>query len=208
TAMMFILSGGALFFLAGVRLWKFGLVIASVCTAFPILWSKLHTYQQNRILIFLDPDLDPSKTGYHLSQSKIALGSGGIFGKGFMQGSQSHLDFLPEKQTDFIFTMFAEEFGLVGCIFLLFLYALVIAYGYKVASQSRSQFGRLLALSMSNMLFLYVFINTGMVMGLLPVVGVPLPLMSYGGTAMLTLMMGIGMIFSVKIHQDHRIGRF
>ncbi len=207
TAGILILSGAALFFVAGVRVWKF--IVAGVCvlSAAPILWSLLHPYQQKRILTFLNPESDPMNTGYHIMQSKIALGSGGLWGKGFLQGSQSHLNFLPEKQTDFIFTMFCEEFGLIGAILLLFLYTLVILYNFNVALTSRTQFGRLVAIGLATTFFLYVFINTAMVMGLIPVVGIPLPLISYGGTAMITLLFGQGLVFSVALHNDVRVGR-
>ena len=156
---------------------------------------------------FSTPTRDPLGAGYHILQSKIALGSGGLFGKGFLHGTQSHLSFLPEKQTDFIFTMIAEEFGLVGGLALLALYALVIAYAFAIALRSRSQFGRLLGLGIATNFFLYVFINTAMVMGLIPVVGVPLPLISYGGTAMVTVMLGFGLLMNVGIHRDVRISR-
>ena len=207
TALFLIMNGGAVFFVAGVRLWKFGVVLAATGAAVPIVWSTLRSYQQKRILTFLDPESDPLGAGYHILQSKIALGSGGLFGKGFMQGSQSHLNFLPEKQTDFIFTMMAEEFGMVGGLVLLGLYILIMIYGFAIGLRSRSHFGRLLALGLTSMLFLYVFINIAMVMGLIPVVGVPLPLISYGGTAMLTLMIGIGFLINVYVHRDVTISR-
>jgi rod shape determining protein RodA len=208
TAMMLVLCGGILFFMAGVRLWKFGLVIAFVGAGLPLLWRHMRDYQRNRILTFLNPENDPLGAGYHILQSKIALGSGGLFGKGFLQGTQSHLNFLPEKQTDFIFTMMTEELGLIGGLCVLALYTLVFVYGFAIAFRCRNHFGRLLGLGITVNFFLYVFINTGMVMGLLPVVGVPLPLISYGGTAMLTVMFGFGLLMSVYIHRDVRIGRF
>ena len=207
TALFLIMMGGAVFFVAGVRLWKFCIVLAATGAAVPIVWSTLRSYQQKRILTFLDPESDPLGAGYHILQSKIALGSGGLFGKGFMQGSQSHLNFLPEKQTDFIFTMMAEEFGMVGGLVLLGLYILIMIYGFAIGLRSRSHFGRLLALGLTSMLFLYVFINIAMVMGLIPVVGVPLPLISYGGTAMLTLMIGFGFLINVYVHRDVTISR-
>ena len=207
TALFLIMMGGAVFFVAGVRLWKFCIVLAATGAAVPIVWSTLRSYQQKRILTFLDPESDPLGAGYHILQSKIALGSGGLFGKGFMQGSQSHLNFLPEKQTDFIFTMMAEEFGMVGGLVLLGLYILIMIYGFAIGLRSRSHFGRLLALGLTSMLFLYVFINIAMVMGLIPVVGVPLPLISYGGTAMLTLMIGFGFLTNVYVHRDVTISR-
>ena len=207
TALFLLMTGGAVFFIAGVRLWKFGVVFAIAGAAVPIVWNTLRPYQQRRVLTFLDPESDPLGAGYHILQSKIALGSGGLFGKGFMQGSQSHLNFLPEKQTDFIFTMLAEEFGMAGGLTLLGLYLLIMIYGFAIGFRSRTHFGRLLALGVTSMLFLYVFINIAMVMGLIPVVGVPLPLISYGGTAMLTLMFGIGLLISTYIHRDITISR-
>jgi rod shape determining protein RodA len=208
TAMMLALCGAAIFFIAGVRLWQFGVVIAAGLGAVPIAWRFMHDYQRNRIYTFLDPESDPLGAGYHSLQSKIAIGSGGIGGKGFLMGTQSHLNFLPEKQTDFIFTVLAEEWGLIGGLVLLGLFLLVVAYGYAIAFRSRSHFGRLIALGITTNLFLYVFINTAMVMGLIPVVGVPLPLISYGGTAMLTVMFGMGVLMSVWLHRDVRMGRF
>ena len=208
TAMMLVLTGAAVFFIAGVRWWIFAVVFAVGGGAVPLIWPHLRDYQKNRIYTFLDPESDPLGAGYHSLQSKIAIGSGGAFGKGFMQGSQAHLSFLPERQTDFIFTMLAEEWGLVGGLLLIALYSLVIVYGYAIAFGCRNQFGRLLALGITVNFFLYVFINTAMVMGLIPVVGVPLPLISYGGTAMLTVMFGFGLLMSVHVHRDTRIGRF
>jgi rod shape determining protein RodA len=198
----------AMLLLAGVRLWKFAVAGGAVLLAIPVAWRfMLHGYQKDRVLTYLNPERDPLGAGYHIMQSKIALGSGGLFGKGFMQGTQSHLAFLPERQTDFIFTMLAEEFGLVGCLGLLGLYVLVIAYGYAIAVRSRSQFGRLLAAGVISTFFLYVFINMAMVMGLIPVVGVPLPLVSYGGTSMMSLLIGFGLVLSVYVHRDVVISR-
>lgn len=207
TAMLLLASSGAVFFFTGVRAWKFLLVIAGGGAALPIAWNFLHDYQKRRVLTFMNPEEDPLGSGYHILQSKIALGSGGFSGKGFMQGTQSHLSFLPEKQTDFIFTMFAEEHGLIGALVLISLYILLIAYGYAIALRSRSQYGRLLAGGLTTMLFLYVFINIAMVSGLVPVVGVPLPLFSYGGTAMMTLLVGIGLLVNVYVHRDVEIPR-
>jgi rod shape determining protein RodA len=208
TAMMMVLTGGAMFLIAGVRGRLFVLVLGAGAAVVPVAWRFLRDYQKNRIYTFLDPENDPLGAGYHSLQSKIAIGSGGVFGKGFMQGSQAHLSFLPEKHTDFIFTMLAEEWGLMGGLVLLLLYSLVLVYGYAIAFRSRSPFGRLLALGITANFFLYVFINTAMVMGLIPVVGVPLPLISYGGTSMLTVMFGFGLLMGVYIHRDTRIGRF
>ncbi len=207
TALMLVLGGAAMFFLAGVRWWMFVLVGAAGGGAVPLIWRHLRDYQKTRITSFLNPESDPLGAGYHSLQSKIAIGSGSEFGKGFMAGTQAHLNFLPEKQTDFIFTMFAEEFGLVGGLALLFVYLLIFIYGFAVAFSSRNNFGRLLALGITVNFALYVFINMAMVMGLIPVVGVPLPLVSYGGTAMLTVMFGFGLLMSVHIHRDARIGR-
>jgi rod shape determining protein RodA len=205
TAIMMVLTGVALFFLVGVRLWVFILGAMATLGAAPLVWRFLRDYQKNRIYTFLDPDTDPLGAGYHILQSKIALGSGGLFGKGFLLGTQSHLNFLPEKQTDFIFTTLAEEFGLVGGLTLLALYTLIIAYGFGIALRSRNQFGRILGLGIVVNFFLYVFINTAMVMGMLPVVGVPLPLISYGGTAMLAVMFGFGLLMNVYVHRDVRL---
>jgi rod shape determining protein RodA len=207
TAAMLLMVGTAVFFCAGVRLWKFAVVGFLGLSAIPIGWQFLHAYQKQRVLTFLDPESDPLGAGYHILQSKIALGSGGLFGRGFLQGSQSHLNFLPEKQTDFIFTMLAEEFGMFGGLTLLCLYAILLIYGLAIALRSRNQFGRLLAVGITCNLFLYVFINIAMVMGLVPVVGVPLPLISYGGTAMLTIMAALGLLMSIYIHRDVRIPR-
>lgn len=207
TALMLVMVGGIVFFAAGVRVWKFIVVAVAGLAAMPIAWQFLRDYQKQRVLTFLNPESDPLGAGYHIIQSKIALGSGGVFGKGFMQGSQSHLSFLPEKQTDFIFTMLAEEFGMVGGLALLALYVLILMYGYAIAFSAKSQFGRLLAMGMTSAFFLYVFINIAMVMGLIPVVGVPLPLISYGGTAMITLLFGFGLLMCVHVHRDVQIGR-
>lgn len=208
TAMILIMSGAVVFFTAGVRIWKFLLAGGAALAAIPIFWSMLHEYQRKRVLIFLDPESDPMKSGYHVTQSKIALGSGGWFGQGFMKGSQSHLSFLPEKQTDFIFTMLSEEFGFIGGVGLVFLFTLLLSYGFRVAINSRLHYGRLVAIGINSTFFLYAFINMSMVMGMLPVVGVPLPLVSYGGTALLTLLMGQGLIFSSSLYNEARTGRF
>jgi rod shape determining protein RodA len=207
TAVTLLIGGAAMFFIAGVRLRMFALTAAAAAAALPGVWHFLRDYQKSRIYTFLDPDSDPLGAGYHILQSKIALGSGGLFGKGFLQGSQSHLSFLPEKQTDFIFTTLAEEFGLVGGLGLLMLYSLIILYGFAIALRSRNHFGRLLGLGIVTNFFLAVFINTAMVMGLIPVVGVPLPLISYGGTAMLAVMFGFGLLINVGAHRDTRLNR-
>lgn len=201
TAVLLLGGAGGMLFLAGVSWIYFASAIAALMAALPIAWGFLRDYQKNRVLTFLNPEQDPLGTGYHILQSKIAFGSGGVFGKGYMQGTQSHLDFLPEMQTDFIFTMFAEEMGMIGAIVLLCVFGLVIAYGYVIAMRVRHQFGRLIVLGVILNFFLYVSINMAMVMGLLPVVGVPLPFVSYGGTAMLTLLFGFGLVLSASVHR-------
>ncbi|MBV00671.1 MAG: rod shape-determining protein RodA [Rhodospirillaceae bacterium] len=208
TAVMIALSGLVIFFIAGVRIWKFILLFLGGIALVPIIWQSLLDYQKKRILTFLSPETDPLGAGYHLMQSKIALGSGGLYGKGFIQGSQSHLSFLPEIQTDFIFTMLAEEFGLLGGLVVLFLFFLISGYGLILSFFMVNKFARLLTIGMTTTLFFYVFINTGMVMGLLPIVGVPLPFISYGGSALLTSMTAIGLIISCHVHRDVIIGRF
>ncbi|MEP2830555.1 rod shape-determining protein RodA [Parvibaculum sp.] len=207
TAILLTATGAVILFSAGLRWRYFIMAGAGVLAAIPVVWSRLHDYQRNRVLTFLDPERDPLGAGYHILQSKIALGSGGIFGKGFMEGTQSQLNFLPEKHTDFIFTMLGEELGLVGGLVLLALYFVVLMFSLNVALQCRNQFGRLVAIGVSMTFFFYVFINTSMVMGLLPVVGVPLPLVSYGGTAMLSLMFAFGLLMSVHIHRNLEISR-
>ena len=208
TAMVLMMAGGALFFLAGVSMWIFGIVLLSIGSSLPILWSFLHEYQKKRVLMFFDPSQDSLGAGYHITQSKIALGSGGIWGKGYMQGTQASLNFLPEKQTDFIFTLLCEEWGFMGGSFLLFLYALLIVACFRIILTTQDDFGRFVAAGMTLLFFLYVFINVAMVMGLLPVVGIPLPLVSYGGTAMLTLLMGFGFVLNVGLHRTLKIPRF
>lgn len=205
-ALITVMIGGAVFFAAGVRLWKFALVIGGAVLAAPIAYDHLKDYQKARITTFLDPESDPLGAGYNIIQSKIALGSGGLWGKGFLQGTQGHLNFLPEKQTDFIFTMIAEEFGLVGALGVLGLLACVIAFGFLVAVRSRHQFGRLLAVGLATNYFLYVFVNVAMVTGTIPVGGVPLPLISHGGSAMLTTMVGFGLLMSAYVHRDVDMG--
>lgn len=207
TALFLVICGGAMFFLAGVRIWKFVVVLTGTVAALPVAWPFLLDYQKDRILTFLSSDVDPLKEGYHIMQSKIALGSGGLFGRGFMQGTQSHLKFLPERQTDFIFTMLAEEFGLVGGLGLIGLYALLLLYGLSIALRCQNQFGRLLAMGVVVMFFLYAFINIAMVMGMIPVVGLPLPLISFGGTALITVMAGFGFLICVSVHRDVRVSR-
>ncbi|GAB4145832.1 MAG: rod shape-determining protein RodA [Sphingomonadales bacterium] len=207
TTVLVVAGGVGVVFLAGARLLLFGLGAGAVLAAIPIAWQFLRSYQKDRILTFLNPESDPLGAGYHIMQSKIALGSGGVGGKGFLQGTQSHLNFLPEMHTDFIFTMLAEEMGMLGGLVLLGLYLLVIGYGLTAAISAKSQFGRLMAMGLSLTVFLYVFINIAMVMGLLPVVGVPLPLVSYGGSATFTVMIALGLILNVAVHRDRAIPR-
>jgi rod shape determining protein RodA len=198
TALMLLITGGMMFWAVGVEWWKFALVIVSGGAALPIIWSFLHEYQKNRVLTFLNPERDPLGTGYHIIQSKIAFGSGGLWGKGFLHGTQTHLNFLPEKHTDFIFTMFSEEFGLIGSLSLLFINILLLSIGYLFAFRARNYFAKLVIIGLNTNYFLYVFINTAMVMGVLPVVGVPLPLISYGGTVMFSIMASFGIILCMS----------
>ncbi len=201
TALMIVVGGVAVMFLAGVPAWLFVVSGVAITAAIPVAWQFLREYQRDRILTFIDPESDPLGAGYQIAQSKIAIGSGGTTGKGFLEGTQSHLNFLPEMKTDFIFTALVEEFGLMGAAVILALYAIVLGYGLLMGIGCRNQFGRLLASGLAITLFLYVLINVGMVMGLLPVVGVPLPLISYGGSAMLTWMLAYGLILSVSTHR-------
>jgi rod shape determining protein RodA len=202
TAAITMMLGGTIFFAAGVRWWKFLLVALPIPLLAQFAYTHLHDYQRARIDTFLHPEGDPLGAGYNIIQSKIALGSGGMWGKGFLQGTQGHLDFLPEKQTDFIFTMIGEEFGLVGTLAVMGLLSLIILGGMLIALRCRHEFGRLVALGISCNFFLYVFVNIAMVMGVIPVGGVPLPLVSHGGSAMLTVMVGFGILMSVHVHRD------
>jgi rod shape determining protein RodA len=206
TALITGAVGAAVFFAAGVRLWKFAIIAGGAAIAAPIAYEMLHDYQRARITTFLDPESDPLGAGYNIIQSKIALGSGGIWGKGFLQGTQGHLNFLPEKQTDFIFTMIAEEFGLAGAVTVLALLALVVVFCFLVALRCKHQFGRLLGIGLGTNFFLYIFVNVAMVTGSIPVGGVPLPLISHGGSAMLTTMLGFGLLMSAHVHRDAEFG--
>ena len=207
TAILFVAIGAGLVLLGGVSWTYFILAACAVVIAAPHVWHKLHDYQRERIMTFLEPGRDPLGAGYHILQSKIALGSGGIAGKGFMQGTQSHLNFLPEKHTDFIFTMFAEEMGFIGAAVLLALYLFVLLSIVYMAIRCRNPFGRLMAGGVGIMLFVYVFINVAMVTGLVPVVGVPLPLVSYGGTSILTVMIGFGLVLNAHLHRRVEFAR-
>lgn len=204
-ALITLLLGATICFLAGVRWWKFAVGIAAAGAALPIAFEQLKDYQKARITTFLNPESDPLGAGYNIIQSKIALGSGGLWGKGWLAGTQGQLNFLPEKQTDFIFTLWAEEWGLVGALGLLLLNLLIVAYGMAIAMRCRHQFGRLLAAGITSNFFLYVFVNVAMNMGVIPVGGVPLPLVSYGGSSMLTIMLGFGLLMSVHVHRDAEI---
>jgi rod shape determining protein RodA len=202
TALMIGASGFYLLFFAGLQ-WKVILGGAALGGAsLPVVWGLMHDYQRQRVLTLLDPSSDPLGAGYHIIQSTIAIGSGGLFGKGWMQGTQTQLDFIPERTTDFIFAVFGEEFGYVGTILLVGLYLAIVARGLVIAARAPTLFGRLMAATLSLNLFTYVFVNMGMVSGILPVVGVPLPLMSYGGTALITLLLGMGILMSVATHRQ------
>lgn len=201
TSLLIIAAGGFALFFSGLQWrWIFG-ALAGIAALAPILWERLHEYQRNRILTLLDPESDPLGTGYHIAQSKIAIGSGGLFGKGWLNGTQAHLDFLPEAHTDFIFAVFTEEMGLFGFLLLLMLYLAVVGRCLWIALRAQDTFQRLLAGSLSLVFFIYVFINIGMVIGLLPVVGVPLPLVSYGGTSAVSLLASFGMLMSIHTHR-------
>jgi rod shape determining protein RodA len=201
TALLISASGFYMLFLAGLS-WRILLGLAVAFGAsLPVLWSVLHDYQRQRILTLLDPSQDPLGAGYHTIQSTIALGSGGALGKGWLKGTQAHLDFLPERTTDFIFAVFGEEFGLVGNLLLLLLFLAVIGRGLVIAANARDLFSRLLAGGITLTFFTYAFVNMGMVSGILPVVGVPLPLISYGGTSMVTVLVGFGILMSIHAHR-------
>ena len=201
TAVLVLAAGAYVIFLAGLH-WK---VIAALAlaagAAMPLVWSLMHDYQRQRVLTLLDPSTDPLGKGFHIIQSTIAVGSGGVFGKGWMAGTQAHLEFIPERTTDFIFAVFSEEFGLAGNGVLVVLYLTLISRGLVIAGQAASEFTRLLAGAVTMIFFTYAFVNMGMVSGILPVVGVPLPFMSYGGTAMMTLGLGAGMLMSIHRHR-------
>ncbi|MCP5414715.1 MAG: rod shape-determining protein RodA [Chromatiaceae bacterium] len=201
TSVLVASAGVFVLFLAGIS-WQLigGLTVAAGAAA-PVVWYLMRDYQRQRVLTFLDPEKDPLGAGYHIIQSKIAIGSGGVYGKGWLNGTQSQLDFLPERHTDFIFAVLSEEFGLIGVLILLSLFLFVIGRGLYIATRAQDTFTRLLAGSLTLVFFVYLFVNTGMVSGLLPVVGVPLPLVSYGGTSLVTLMAGFGMLMSIHTHR-------
>lgn len=207
TGVVLTAAGLGIIMLAGAPLWWFGAGAGMLAAALPVLWNFMHEYQRKRVLTFIDPESDPLGAGYHITQSKIAIGSGGLTGKGYLEGTQSHLDFLPEKQTDFVFTLWSEEWGFMGSIFVLGLVLTLLIKLADTARLSRTQFSRLLVMGLGINYFLYIVINTSMVMGLIPVVGVPFPLLSYGGTAMLSVMLGFGVIGSVCVHKDVKLPR-
>ena len=202
TSILIAIGGVVVAWLAGVRVKFFTYATILFVSLMPIAISFLKPYQKARILTFLNPDRDPLGAGYQIIQSKIAIGSGGIFGKGFLNGSQSYLDYLPEKHTDFIFTLFSEEFGFLGSISILALYSLIIYRIVQIGNVTRSSFGKLYCYSFATAFFVYVAVNMGMVLGLLPIVGAPLPIMSYGGSSMMAMMIALGIAMSCKIYKD------
>jgi rod shape determining protein RodA len=203
TAVLLFLVFCSVLFVCGVQIWKFAFFFFGILLSMPILWNMLHDYQQKRVLTFFSPEMDPSGAGYHIIQSQIAIGAGGFWGSGFMNGSQSQLNFLPEKQTDFVFAALGEEFGFFGCLLLLLLYGLLITYNLGVVIRMKNKFEKIMVFGVNSMLFFYIFINVSMVCGLLPVVGVPLPFFSYGGSALVVLMFCEGLIFSADIEHKH-----
>jgi len=203
TASILVLVGISILFLAGVKMWKFFIVGAAGIVAIPFLWIfVMYDYQKQRVLTFLNPANDPLGSGYNIIQSKIAIGSGGLFGKGYLKGTQGQLNFLPEKQTDFIFTMLSEELGFMGSIFTIAIYCSIIAIGISIATNTKHQYGRLLVMGVINIFFVHMFINMGMGMGLIPVVGAPLPLISYGGTITASMLIGFGLVLNVDVNKN------
>ncbi len=201
TSLLVATAGLSVLFISGMR-WKFIATFVAFCSLFaPILWHFMHDYQRRRILILFDPEQDPLGSGYHIIQSMIAIGSGGLYGKGWLNGTQSHLAFLPERSTDFIFAVYCEEFGLMGVLLLLSIYLFIIFRGLYIAMNAQQTYGKLLAAALTLTFFVYVFVNMGMVIGQLPVVGIPLPLISHGGTSMVTLMLAFGILMSIQTHR-------
>ena len=201
TAMLIAVSGFAVLFIAGIS-WKLlaGFSVIALSSA-PVIWNLMHGYQKKRVLTFLDPEQDPLGAGYHIIQSKIAIGSGGLYGKGWLNGTQSHLEFLPERSTDFIFAVFCEEFGLIGVLVLVSIYLFIIARCLYISMQSQHLYGNLLGVGVVTSFFVYIAVNMGMVSGQLPVVGIPLPLISHGGTSMMTIMAGFGILMAIQTHR-------
>ena len=201
TSLLIVASGAFVLFLSGAG-WRYIVALGAIAAAcVPLLWHFMHDYQRQRVLTLLDPQQDPLGAGYHIIQSTIAIGSGGIYGKGWFNGTQSQLDFLPERSTDFVFAVIGEEFGLLGTLVLLAVYLFIVYRGLYIAARAKYMFGKLLAGALVLTFFIYVFVNIGMVSGILPVVGLPLPLVSYGGTSMVTLMAGFGIVMSVHTHR-------
>ncbi len=201
TSILIAFSGLVVIFLSGLKKRYLAVALGLLLASLPLMWSNMHSFQKNRVLAFLNPGSDPTGSGYHLIQSKIAIGSGGLFGKGWLNSTQGQLDFLPERTTDFIFAILAEEFGFLGISLLIGIYLFIIGRGIMIAINAQDLFSRLLASSISLTFFVYVFVNIAMTTGLLPVVGIPLPLISSGGTSMLTMMVGLGMLMSVQTHK-------
>ena len=201
TSILIAFSGLVVIFLSGLKKRYLAVALGLLLASLPLMWSNMHSFQKNRVLAFLNPGSDPTGSGYHLIQSKIAIGSGGLFGKGWLNSTQGQLDFLPERTTDFIFAILAEEFGFLGISLLIGIYLFIIGRGIMIAINAQDLFSRLLAASISLTFFVYVFVNIAMTTGILPVVGVPLPLISAGGTSMLTIMVGLGMLMSVQTHK-------
>ena len=206
TALLIVASGLFAVFLAGLAWWRIGLILGSLISAAPVAWHFLHEYQRNRLRMLLDPESDPLGLGWHIIQSKIAVGSGGVWGKGWHHGTQSRLEFLPEHTTDFIFSVFAEEWGLIGVLLLLVLYLFIIGRSLWIAANAKDTYSRLLAGAISMAFFVYVIVSGGMITGILPVVGVPLPLVSYGGTSAVSLLAGFGVLMSIHAHRQRVAG--
>ncbi len=205
TGIVVLMISGILFFISGVRVWKFVAVFAIIAALSPVIWHKLHDYQKKRVEVFLNPDKDPLGSGYNIIQSKIAIGSGGFFGKGLGQGTQSHLSFLPEHQTDFIFACLSEDLGFVGAAFLIILYAMIIYLCLSISINCKSLFGKFLAVGIISIFFSHALINIAMVSGIMPVVGIPLPLISYGGTMMGSILIGFGVIMNIHMNQQIKL---
>ncbi len=207
TGISIMLAGISVLLAAGLPMWIFAAGVILAVVSVPVIWPFLHDYQKDRVTVFFNPESEPLGAGFHIIQSKIALGSGGLSGKGFLGGTQSHLNFLPEKHTDFIFTLWGEEWGFLGGVALLGLASLIVLYGYWMSFQCKNHFGRILTFGLTMNFSIYIMVNIGMVMGLLPVVGIPLALMSYGGTAMLMVMVGFGLMQCCLVHRDARLPR-
>ncbi len=207
STIILIVIGASIMFAAGIKLWKFAAIAAAGLASLPVIWHFLHDYQKQRVMTFLSPEQDPLGSGYNILQSKIAIGSGGLFGKGFISGSQTQLNFLPEKQTDFIFTVLAEEFGLCGCLTVLLLYLILLVLSYRISWGLQNQFGRLVVFGVSAMLFIHILINIAMISGLIPVVGTPLPFLSYGRSNLVTMIIGYGFIANACVYKHKHIAR-